>query len=190
MTKCIYCDKNFRSFLHLKDHINTKKHKAMFTNKKINTYTHTQPLHLACDSVYGSGCIIFTINKDKQYMVLCVKGARSNKWGFPKGHLNEFESYSDCAVRETYEETSIKVDKKELKGYSKFGGLIYFYVYKSEDTPFKILDKEEIEEIRWFSEKELNKLDPYSFTSGLRYLVKNIPFKNAYMKGVCNINCT
>ena len=49
-------------------------------------------------------------------------------------------------LRETYEETGIRVDKKELKSYSKIGNMIYFFVYKPRNISFKILDKKEIDQ--------------------------------------------
>jgi len=44
------------------------------------------------------------------------------KFAFPGGHLKYGESVEDCAVRETFEETGIKVEPKEILGvYSKKG---------------------------------------------------------------------
>jgi 8-oxo-dGTP diphosphatase len=42
------------------------------------------------------------------------------KFAFPGGHLKYGESVEDCVVRETFEETGIKVEPKEILGvYSK-----------------------------------------------------------------------
>ena len=41
---------------------------------------------------------------------LLIKNKRSANWGFPKGHIEEGESELETAVRETWEETSLRVD--------------------------------------------------------------------------------
>ena len=42
------------------------------------------------------------------------------KFAFPGGHLKYGESIEDCVVRETFEETGVKVEPKEILGvYSK-----------------------------------------------------------------------
>ncbi len=49
------------------------------------------------------GCIVF--NKGK----VLVEKSLHGFYGFPKGHIEEGETYEECAVRETFEETGIKV---------------------------------------------------------------------------------
>lgn len=51
-----------------------------------------------------AGAIIFT-SEGQSLSVLCVKGKDSNKWGFPKGKRNQYESWFACAQREVQEET-------------------------------------------------------------------------------------
>lgn len=63
--------------------------------------------------------VVSVIVKDQNDRVLVCKrgpGARSleNKWNLPGGHLEMDESLEDCAVRECYEETGIKIDKDKL----------------------------------------------------------------------------
>ena len=49
------------------------------------------------------GCIVFNNGK------VLVEKSLHGFYGFPKGHIEEGESYEECAVRETFEETGIKV---------------------------------------------------------------------------------
>ena len=63
------------------------------------------------------GIILYDIQNKKYFL---VKGKKSNKWGFPKGHMEEGESEIDTARREFYEETgynlpfSSSMDKKYI----------------------------------------------------------------------------
>jgi ADP-ribose pyrophosphatase YjhB (NUDIX family) len=75
----------------------------------------------------------------------------AGKWFIPTGHLEANETPKDCAYREFYEETNIKIDeeisligfitKKDDKGEPK--GLIYVYLYESDKEMIPNLDKAE-----------------------------------------------
>ena len=49
------------------------------------------------------GCIVF--NNEKVLVVKQVSGF----YGFPKGHIEDGESFEECAIRETLAETGISV---------------------------------------------------------------------------------
>lgn len=49
------------------------------------------------------GCIVFNNGK------VLIEKSLHGFYGFPKGHVEEGETYEECAVRETFEETGIKV---------------------------------------------------------------------------------
>jgi len=49
------------------------------------------------------GCIVFNNGK------VLIEKSLHGFYGFPKGHIEEGETYEECAVRETFEETGIKV---------------------------------------------------------------------------------
>ena len=52
-----------------------------------------------------AGALIFRPGTLDSFEVLCVLGTESQKWGFPKGKCNQYESLYDCAKREVMEET-------------------------------------------------------------------------------------
>ena len=56
-----------------------------------------------------AGMIILNNTFDK---ILLVKGKSGQKWGPPKGHRIDHESYWHTAVRETHEETGIIIPEK------------------------------------------------------------------------------
>ena len=71
-------------------------------------------------------------------VLMCKRSSNEtmpNKWSIPSGHANEFESPSDAAKREFYEETNIKIKKPiKLIDIIKPGsgnGLMYIYLLDS-----------------------------------------------------------
>ncbi|CAH6420317.1 TRNA 2-phosphotransferase [uncultured virus] len=65
-----------------------------------------------------AGCLVFrTINKELQ---ICLIATQSKIYGFPKGKMEDGESYLDCAFRELREETGIRSDQVEPLVETKF----------------------------------------------------------------------
>lgn len=97
------------------------------------------------EKVYGSICIS-PINT-----ILLVRGRKSQKWSFPKGHKKRGETYIDCAVRETQEESGIDLEGVVPIAYHRLSvGEYYFYDLDSEVVPI-IGDTKEITEARWMT---------------------------------------
>lgn len=57
------------------------------------------------------GAVVYKKNDSwEESQILLVKQFAANDgWGIPKGHINSGESFEDCAVRETFEETGLQV---------------------------------------------------------------------------------
>jgi mRNA-decapping enzyme subunit 2 len=97
------------------------------------------------EKVYGTICI------SPLNTILVVRGKKSSKWSFPKGHKNRGETYIDCAVRETYEEAGIDLENIIPTSYQRLSvGEYYFYDLQEEVVP-RINDTQEISEARWMS---------------------------------------
>jgi 8-oxo-dGTP pyrophosphatase MutT (NUDIX family) len=60
--------------------------------------------------------------------------SRGKLWGFPKGSLNNAETYKEGAIREVREETGLEIDGSEFGDivYRPVSQTMYFLVYKSE----------------------------------------------------------
>lgn len=57
------------------------------------------------------------IFKDSKVLLGLRKGAHGeNTWSFPGGHLEFKESWEECSIRETKEETNIEIDNLEMIG--------------------------------------------------------------------------
>ena len=93
--------------------------------------------------VYG------TILVSPNNTVLLIKGRRTGKWSFPKGHSEQGETEIDCALRETYEETGIELSYNFSKIVHLATG-VYFLYYMSEEI-CKPIDTKEVMETSWVS---------------------------------------
>lgn len=100
------------------------------------------------------GCIV--ISQDNK--VLLVKGRSSQKWSFPKGHMETRETSLQCALRELSEETGLRITGEPItfKKYSAAGYFIY-----SVPSEYRLFpqDVREIEDAQWVSLEAMNHLD-------------------------------
>ena len=104
------------------------------------------------EKVYGSICM------SPNNTVLVVKGRRSNKWSFPKGHKEGCEPYLTCAKRETLEETGIDLESYTAVAYQRLSvGEYYFFELEEEIEP-RIQDTQEVSDARWMTIQELQKV--------------------------------
>jgi len=100
---------------------------------------------------FKCGTIIF--NNDMTKVILVKNNFCKNydKWGFPKGHIKKKESFAECAIRETWEETGLKICVKNSQPKIKLENS-YYYPIIIEENKLKIspIDKKEICEVSWF----------------------------------------
>ncbi len=106
-----------------------------------------------------AGCIL--INKEIKKIGLVYR-KKLNDYSFPKGHLEENETLSECAVRETTEETGRDcklISDKEIGviEYTNYEGQIKTYMFLAFDkgkTNKKIAEKDK-EELVWVNYNEV-----------------------------------
>lgn len=118
------------------------------------------------EKVYGSICM------SPYNTILLVRGRKSNKWSFPKGHKKRGETYLECAIRETSEEAGIPLDNYIPVAYQRLSvGEYYFYELSEEVVP-TINDSQEIVEARWMTMDEMREepcnVDVNNFLSRMR----------------------
>lgn len=94
-------------------------------------------------TVYGAICL------DSFGNVLLVKGRRSQKWSFPKGHSNCGELPEECAKRELYEETGVRVSSEHC-GYYMMKGGGYFVFHIDVSCFLNTRDTNEISDTAWW----------------------------------------
>jgi 8-oxo-dGTP pyrophosphatase MutT (NUDIX family) len=93
--------------------------------------------------VYGAICL------DSFGNVLLVKGRRSQKWSFPKGHIKCGELPVDCAKRELFEETGVRISQDHCGYYTMKGGG-YFVFHIDVSCFLNTKDTDEISDTAWW----------------------------------------
>lgn len=116
---------------------------------------------------------VYTI-KDGVSMVLANKrgpGLPNNvgKWNAPSGFLDYGETVEQCAIRETYEETGVRIPNAILKEIDDNPSrpnqniLFRFYTFVEYQEPnTEHCEPNEVEEVKWIPLTELN---DYEWTS-------------------------
>ncbi len=113
--------------------------------------------------------LVYLIKNKKTLMLYrnkSVDDAHFGRWVAPGGKLKQNESPADCAVREIYEETGLKISSLKIAGIltfpnignSPFGDLWYIWVFKSSEFSGELIDSPE-GELKWIKISELDKLN-------------------------------
>lgn len=93
---------------------------------------------------------MFLVNKDGKLLVCHPTNHSQSFWSIPKGKVEDGEYYLDAAIRETYEETNIKltfaknVIKMEPQTYSHKKKILHPFVVFEKDNLHLNWDKFEI----------------------------------------------
>jgi 8-oxo-dGTP pyrophosphatase MutT (NUDIX family) len=100
--------------------------------------------------VYGT-IIVSPNNK-----ILLIKGRKSGKWSFPKGHAEQNETELECALRETYEETGLKLHNNFKKRIQLSTGVYFLYYISQREC--KPIDTAEVIDIAWISSNSMKQI--------------------------------
>jgi 8-oxo-dGTP pyrophosphatase MutT (NUDIX family) len=110
----------------------------------------------ATNAYEGAGIQLFKGEK-----VLMVQGARSGRWGFPKGHREDFDAdWRATAVREIREETGFEEGVNFVvcsEESSHWGSRIYWTAQLLQDRE-PVVNTTEHRAVRWVSRKKLDEM--------------------------------
>ena len=92
---------------------------------------------------------------------ILIVQSRGNLWGLPKGSCNDNETIIECASRELFEETGIKITSDEIfdskfkyrKSHFRIGTCIYYYIERDMEENINlenvINEKNDVSGIGW-----------------------------------------
>ena len=144
--------------------INGKKAGKIITDKELENKNNIPTRHYM--PVVG---VLIINNKNE---ILLQKRSRfkkinPNKWGICGGKVNLNEDTVTAILRETVEEIGINLNKDDLKILTKISenGTYYTTYYIRQDVNISecIIQKEELEELRYFKIEDLKNLDNEGF---------------------------
>jgi 8-oxo-dGTP pyrophosphatase MutT (NUDIX family) len=127
-------------------------------------------------------CGIILFNEEKKSYLL-VYGKKSQKWGFPKGHMELGETTKETALREFYEETGYELKNVPLEKTFVVKNNTYFLttitnekkhlIQKAQGIP----DDKEIQFFQWVPKANILNMDILTCNFGLKayilYLKRN-----------------
>ena len=118
--------------------------------------------------------------KNHQNKYLLVLGRKHGKWSFPKGHIEDGESWLETAQRELHEETGIELDLKNNNHEMCINNKSVYFLLLCDKTDRDICpqDKREIRECRWFAKRDFQGLvrdhvnkDVWDFIQSLKWAI-------------------
>lgn len=114
------------------------------------------------------GTLPWRLTDGKIFVLLIKQFANKDAWGIPKGHINEGETLQECAKRETFEETGLKVEigarlPDVVAHFRDEEKTVVSFLAPCIDTtePHRDDPDCEVAEARWFQADQLPKLQAY-----------------------------
>jgi len=106
------------------------------------------------------GVIMKTVGGMNELKFLVVRGRDGGIWSLPKGRINEDEEDEECAKRELYEETGIRLMELNSEKKCKMGKNYYFIkeVREEDYSSFCIHDRNEVDKVEWKTLSQLREV--------------------------------
>ena len=105
---------------------------------------------------------IFIQNSQNQLLIQKRSKLKSGKYGITSGHTLQNETAKKGALREIKEEIGVNIKENELNLIykTKINKITYnlYYIQKEIELSILTLQKEEVEDIYWYTIEEINNL--------------------------------
>ena len=98
-----------------------------------------------CIQTHVYGAVLVTPEGE----TVVIRGRKSGKWSFPKGHGSSYETPLEACLRELKEETGIQLTGKKPDDELRFKSGTYFVFYLPEKLVLKPEDTHEVIESMW-----------------------------------------
>lgn len=134
-------------------------------------------------------CGIILYNEEKNSYLL-VYGKKSQKWGFPKGHMEIGETTQQTALREFYEETGYELQNVSLdKTFIVKNNTYFLTTIKDEKKHLiqktkSIPDDEEIQFFQWIPKANLLNMDILTCNFGLKAYILHLKRVGEHSKNI------
>ncbi len=100
--------------------------------------------------------IVEDVANHKFLMIRHHRGINEGCVNFPGGKKEAGETMEDCVIRETYEETGLKIKNPKQVGYIEFPTKdFYVYVFKSTEFSGAVKEKKDEVDAFWVDEDEI-----------------------------------
>ena len=120
----------------------------------VSFYTKNRPFVLECYYERSCGAVVYR-NIGGTIRYLLIKNRRSSNWSFPKGHVEDGETFEETAMREVYEEAGIKIkifpgfmSKSQYTIQNRIQKTVMIFAATTNDEKTRI-QPEEIEDYIW-----------------------------------------
>jgi len=121
--------------------------------------------------MYTLGVAVLVINDDGEFLIGKRKGSLdAGCWGLPGGHLEPNETIEECAVREVFEETGLKITVEKHLGFTDDNYVVEnkryltFFVIAELTDPANVqpqlMEPEKCEEWKWVEDEPPNASTP------------------------------
>jgi len=131
------------------------------------------------DLIRAAGGILFRTSRRGSDKVAVVYRKARGDWTFPKGKLDEGESFEGAALREVFEETGITAEIQRFIGSTNYTHrkgrpkIVAYYLMNSISGDFA--PNEEVDELRWVTLDEAFELLTWDRDKELIELLRLLP---------------
>ena len=131
------------------------------------------------DLIRASGGIVFKYSRRGKFRVAVVYREAREDWTFPKGKLDEGETFEAAALREVHEETGIRAQIRRFVGSTNYTHrkgrpkLVAYYLMEYLDGEFEPND--EVDELRWVDLEKALELLTWERDRELIGLLRGLP---------------
>ncbi len=131
------------------------------------------------DLIRAAGGVLFRSSRRGRDKVAVVYREARGDWTFPKGKLDEGESFEEAALREVVEETGITAKIRRFIGSTNYTHrkgrpkIVAYYLMESISGEF--VPNEEVDELRWVTLDEAFELLTWDRDQELIDLLRLLP---------------